>query len=871
MPHVITATVTRIVAAQGMVFDYADDFDQLWASIAENSRDDITAGRSIVICGIDAPDRSLADDVPWEPFKKHLHALAWAACWKLRHPESTGRILLIGQNDWGVETPASKLVLLFSAQVANGHWLIGGINWLRSPDPAKIQVWLGETAANQHGDGSLFLLRDTIWNGLTDAKDHHGISNVLGAFLLRYQAGWPVDETREDSSLGQKALFTQLASISEAAPTTQRVAQAGLSDTQFQKWISRRLQNKIPAALLFDDMAALWSYVVRGALGFVSADLRDRLTLSAPGFRSIVAGLPSRLQSYSRDGRHRLAQGDLVFEENPRHRDIEFVLLLDLRLFGAHDVQAETVFFEELVSLGGELSRPVSVNDDQWDRFTNDLKAVKEATQEGLVLHEYPPAITLLPRLLSLLDPLLPIVIFSSTHRRSLLDPLRGYPNIVTDFVKPVFTAGMGDWRITVENTMRAFQDAMEKAATILAARNAVLRVERQGRMPEAQGNRLLPPGEHGHFVEIFFDESGPHPMQPPPHDICSGGIVVIRSLNRNGVPIVTDMSLWQSLMSAGCIWGWCANTPQEYSGPDRDLSPPPFMPKGSDLNFGQNRNGAVLFEAQINAINNALGGFGLVFPFALIAQHSSDLPDWMLPPAMPMAAIAKAFDLTLHNLIRDVIEGIVFRNALVVQALQHKASTIAIDLAERDYPFDLDHRLFNAFGISTVNSRRKSILSNDGYRLTADTCSRVGKPWPHNARICSARAVPLPDFGRNLLRPGGVLPQQLHYFADTISHIALHDYQQAVRQSETVRDFFNSGWLANYRFSRIDRDLLEIARSWGQGDHVGALCSAARLQDANINGVSADIAQFLGNEASSLLSHEIADLIARFMRKKAV
>ena len=44
----------------------------------------------------------------------------------------------------------------------------------------------------------------------------------------------------------------------------------------------------------------------------------------------------------------------------------------------------------------------------------------------------------LLPLLLSHVDPSFPIVLFSSTHQRSLLKPLAARPNIITDFAKPI-------------------------------------------------------------------------------------------------------------------------------------------------------------------------------------------------------------------------------------------------------------------------------------------------------------------------------------------------------------------------------------------------------------------------------------------------
>ncbi len=84
-----------------------------------------------------------------------------------------------------------------------------------------------------------------------------------------------------------------------------------------------------------------------------------------------------------------------------------------------------------------------------------------------------PPDETLLPRLLSLLDPTLPIIIFSSTHCTDLISPFRDYGNIITKFRKPILTCMNRDWSGVVKGLRADFENALEQASGILKVRQA--------------------------------------------------------------------------------------------------------------------------------------------------------------------------------------------------------------------------------------------------------------------------------------------------------------------------------------------------------------------------------------------------------------
>lgn len=885
MPSPITNALNEIIkasdlASQARVFDYHEDFDDLWGQLHEDSPQ---TSQAIVIHGLDAPHRPLPEGLAWEPFAKHLTAFSWAAAWRVRHADhdSPRRVLLVGDTQHGPETTAGKLAALYHTKTETGSPLVPGIRWL--PDPARDQVeaWLKTPppiSASPRPDFT-HILRDIIWEGLAgDPLDHHGVSNILGAYLLRFQAGSPYDESKGHPSHGQKALFSLLTAISPSPPGTERIALPSSRPDAFQRWISAATQRRLNAAVLLDDMAALWGPVVRGALGFVKSDLRKKLTISAPDFPRTIRTLPSRLDAFFTARRPFLAKSDLLPGGPPKEDSNDFVLILDLRLFTAHGGQDERAFYQDLVALAERLTRPPHLDDKQWQSLTTDAAQVKSLLAAGGPVSEDFRAITLLPRLLSALDSTLPIVLFSSTHKRTLIDPLRAYPNIVTGFVKPVFGPGMANWHSTVERTMDAFGFALEQAATILAARQTARNVFAIAPLrKDSQPKPTLPTSQHGHLVEIFMDESGASERKGHPHTICAGGVVLIRSQDQHAQPTVTDSAIWHALNGSHNLWGWCSSTPPDFPHPTH------FLPKGSQLRFNPPQDDGPRLAGALDSLNTALHNTGILFPFALIDVRSRyDTPSWLsIPPTVQPWAAEKAMDMTLKSLIRTCLEALLFRDPLIEAALASPQSTLCIDLGARMYPWKVGNELFANFGIRSFwndnkqREERPSVEWEDGYRLTAEVCSRTGLPWPHAARISRARAVALTDFASwDALHPSSPMPCQIHYLADTVAHLALHDLEAATHSSPRLADFFRSGWVTDYRKSRFDEHLLFAARQWSQGDRVGALLSlASTIEDVGVshtdtNGFCAATAPQTRFWWRDLAAHELRDLFARHARR---
>jgi hypothetical protein len=126
------------------------------------------------------------------------------------------------------------------------------------------------------------------------------------------------------------------------------------------------------------------------------------------------------------------------------------ILLLDLRLFSGR-ADEERKFLRRLLSLieargfkdRNDLAWPPFMSEETKasDIFRQALEAVENAgpnLELESALHR--EALTWLPKLISLADMSLPIIVFSSTGRRDLVEPFKPYGNIITSFEKPRLT-----------------------------------------------------------------------------------------------------------------------------------------------------------------------------------------------------------------------------------------------------------------------------------------------------------------------------------------------------------------------------------------------------------------------------------------------
>jgi hypothetical protein len=113
------------------------------------------------------------------------------------------------------------------------------------------------------------------------------------------------------------------------------------------------------------------------------------------------------------------------------------ILCLDLRLFTDstpdHPSDSERDFLRKLVAFSRTAKLPL-------DRHPKLEFALAAASRRSQGESEELLGLCFLPLLINLVDPSLPIVLFSSTHQREVTDLLRDCPSIISTFAKPIIT-----------------------------------------------------------------------------------------------------------------------------------------------------------------------------------------------------------------------------------------------------------------------------------------------------------------------------------------------------------------------------------------------------------------------------------------------
>ncbi len=206
------------------------------------------------------------------------------------------------------------------------------------------------------------------------------------------------------------------------------------------------------------------------------------------------------------------------------------VLLLDLRLHQGKSLAAEAGYFQLLLQKAEEFciddpDQEVAVSL-PWPGFTRaELDLMADWVSEALAGKPtarrenpcYHRALTLLPRLISLMDCSLPIVLFSSTGRREILEFLKPYGNIITTFEKPRLTA-IPDSEIA-EHTAGRFRDAVEVALARVAARRLC------SRLPKIAWPEVRDADDGQWTIELMLDEEG---KGHEPNGLTLGGLLAI-------------------------------------------------------------------------------------------------------------------------------------------------------------------------------------------------------------------------------------------------------------------------------------------------------------------------------------------------------
>ncbi|HEY4652898.1 MAG TPA: hypothetical protein VIH22_00220 [Cyclobacteriaceae bacterium] len=183
-----------------------------------------------------------------------------------------------------------------------------------------------------------------------------------------------------------------------------------------------------------------------------------------------------RCYSQAKDLLEILSQPPKIFDwDMPRKLSLPGkgdILLLDLRLWLDNDQKdndQKKAFFASLKAACDLLG--VSTLLEKDGVFKRAYKAAFESSEQNETA-----ALVLLPLLLSHYDPSLPIVLFSSTHQREVIEMVAHRPNIITDFAKPLL--GNNSQFQVAGNILKDLRGALEKAIKLHEARIIWERIE---------------------------------------------------------------------------------------------------------------------------------------------------------------------------------------------------------------------------------------------------------------------------------------------------------------------------------------------------------------------------------------------------------
>ena len=445
----------------------------------------------------------------------------------------------------------------------------------------------------------------------------------------------------------------------------------------------------------------------------------------------------------------------------------KIVLFLDLRLF-ARNPGSEIQFFAELAEAASDFRIE---EDEPADSgfYDAELEAIQRVIKSGAVSGpDYYTALTFLPRLISLHDPTLPIVIFSSTGRKEIAEALRPYGNVVLGFDKPRFFGEASS--AVLSETRQKFEMAMDRAL-VLAEGRGLCRSFRKD-TSSAGGGRI---------VEIFLDESRSEDFRR----FAIGGFVLVHPSESHPDQLDAD------LRSAGLVWTKSAAHP----------SGAPTLPK-DPANY--NRHLALLqnfFEER---------GFE-VFALGLVRSR------WPVG-SQPRSLLLREGSLDLRNLdmVTDVVEAGLFD---IVEHVAPQPSSICVHLATRVYPIDKDllqdNRAIENWGLSLPtwsNKMNYTVSPQDGHRITRIALRR---------RISHAFGLPIDRARAVSLDNPRVPPQarEIHHLADWIARFARMEYQDV---PDIAKTWFAKGFLVegDEAFSCW----LEAARAGDEGCWIQAL-----------------------------------------------
>lgn len=546
--NVILRGSTQSTNAGIIILDYRHEatFRNLWLEGLSEDKPTIAAkalswedGRQqVLIIGNEPPDGVFDDKVPGLKginFRSHFTATSWLAAWKVRFSpteeerkvgsvEAHAKIAVIDPRESRVaEGTARSLQTILGAKDRHGHSLVPGVTVLNAPSLAEICGWLSAARNDAPTISSdarylLDLLKTAIWNELTSTSEkHHAISNVLGPMIL---SGKPeADPPELDHVTLLRRLLSACGLVSWEGRSTDGSApkspQAGADARPPEKGEGLSI-------LLLDDQARQgWEDWVKECLSLAAGSMQVAVDPNALVDQIHKALSAEQGNLIHKDARFRLELPGLDDASHP-------VLLLDLRLFSGNERVEGEFLKDKLLPLVDhftdkpDLAWPgFSSKDKKSDKAFRDAKAAVLRGKLKVDSPQHHEVLTWLPRVVALADMSLPIILFSSTGRRDLVEAFKPYGNIITSFEKPRLNdlVGQNATEHTRKATARTLGEAVAKARQWLKVRTKCLGLRSLSiKLPRQKQDRQKL------HVELYIDEDRTSNRE----DFAVGGVFAV-------------------------------------------------------------------------------------------------------------------------------------------------------------------------------------------------------------------------------------------------------------------------------------------------------------------------------------------------------
>jgi hypothetical protein len=444
-------------------------------------------------------------------------------------------------------------------------------------------------------------------------------------------------------------------------------------------------------------------------------------------------------------------------------------LFLDLRLFAEDGNDSEWAFLKTLVEIARGIPKQQRF---AWPKIPDeDLRAAEDCVRsKRRESPDYYIALTVLPRLLALMDPALPIVVFSSTGRREIVERLRPYRNLILDFDKPRSFESSAD--TIVEDKRKRFRKAFKQAVRWDRIRHGCRQL--------LDGDSDPPPSHDGELVDIYIDES-----RPEGGSVFTIGGVVLTYPDEDKAK-----DLEGALVEKGLVWGLSEGfiaiprkrQEKTFSEPDRYNEPLRMLQE--------------VFEN----LNIQVRAFGLR------AEPANPLDQAELPPLLQDGSI----DNTYRHALEEVIEAVLFG----VVAGGGEAKKVRVNVATRIFP-TLKFEVWNLdFGVQegpTIKGVKHcySLTQDEVYPIVARVLASRRKPVPvreaRGVTLCNYKELmELEDQRRKAMSSGShedtrydkelrrrPRPRQIHYLADWVARFASHG-----PMPDVALEWFRAGFL---------------------------------------------------------------------------